>query len=194
MFHSILLGTTEWNLAPSFFIPSHQVFIHMDQIHQCILSPGWEVLSLSASSQVADAPVSWSSFPDLLHQVCVCLTIRSQCWTQYSLPNFTSAEQMGTITSLDLLVTLFAEQPRVLLAFCAAKAPFWLSLLSTRTSKSPEYLNPSPSQRPEVSLTGSRSSILKIQGTFSVFQFSGTFFWLSWPSTANQDWLCSDTG
>jgi len=50
----------------------------------------------------------------------------------------TRAEQGGRIISLDLLVTLFLIEPRVLLTSLAARAHCWLmvSLLSTRTSKS----------------------------------------------------------
>lgn len=44
------------------------------------------------------------------------LSWRAQNWTQHSHCGFTSAEQMGIISSLALLAMLFLMQPRMLLA------------------------------------------------------------------------------
>ena len=52
----------------------------------------------------------------------------SQNWMQYSRWGLMTAEQMGRITSLDLLVTLLLMQPRIQVAFWAASAPCLLML------------------------------------------------------------------
>ena len=58
---------------------------------------------------------------DPLQELHIPQVLRPQAWTQYSRWGLTRAEQRGTITSLSLLAATLLIQPRILLAFWAAR-------------------------------------------------------------------------
>ncbi|KAK4809169.1 hypothetical protein QYF61_006427 [Mycteria americana] len=62
----------------------------------------------------------------------------AQNWTQHPRCGLTSAELRGRITFLELLAVLYLMQPRIPLAFCAARAHYWLmfNLVPTRILRS----------------------------------------------------------
>lgn len=122
-YHRVKSGSFFFHFFPS------SLYVH-ESDPPSAFSPQAEKSHLSQSP--LSAPVSWLSLLDLLHQVCMSLAIRSQYWTQYSILSLTSTEQIGTVTSHDLLATL-CRTAQDTLAFLAAKAPFWLNLLFSRS-------------------------------------------------------------
>ena len=72
---------------------------------------------------------------DLLQQLRTLPVLGAPAWIQYFRWVLIRAEQRGTITSLALLATPLLMQPRILLAFQAARAHCWLmtSFSSIRT-------------------------------------------------------------